>query len=43
LETSLALNLDENQAEKFLKEKLEESLSSFSTRLNFAIHVIANK
>ncbi len=37
------LKLFEENAEEFLIEKLKESLNSFSTKLNFAIHIIANK
>lgn len=39
---SLALKLDNHQAEVFLDKKFEDSLGSFATKLNFAIHVIAN-
>ena len=42
LEGSLALNMDRESSENYLYEKLEESINSLSTRLNFAIHVIAN-
>ena len=43
LEYSLALGKNESEAEEFLIEKLKESLNSFSTKLNFAIHIMANK
>jgi hypothetical protein len=43
LEKSLALSMTEEAAEKYLLEKLEESLHSLSTKLNFAFHLIANK
>ena len=55
LEGSLALNADKSEKEvkenksnmrssdRYLMNKLDESLSSLSTKLNFAIHVIANK
>ncbi len=54
LESSLALNADRTEkkdqnksykkpSEVYLMNKLNESLSSLSTKLNFAIHVIANK
>ncbi len=55
LESSLALNADKTEkevnenksykkpSEVYLMNKLNESLSSLSTKLNFAIHVIANK
>jgi hypothetical protein len=39
----LALNKSDKEAEEFLLGKINESLKSFSTKLNFAIHVIANK
>ena len=41
LNQSLALNLDYNSSVNYLNDKLEKSLNSFSTKLNFAIHVIA--
>jgi len=43
LEYSLALEKNDLEAENFLLEKLRESLNSFSTKLNFAIHIMANK
>jgi hypothetical protein len=43
LDTSLSLNTNTKHAQKYLLEKLKEALDSWSTKLNFAIHVIANK
>ena len=43
LENSLVLNLKDEEALEFLKQKLYESMDSMSTKLNFAIHIIANK
>lgn len=43
LETSLALKMKDNEAKKYMEEKLEQSLGSIATRINFAIHVLANK
>jgi len=31
------------EAKKYMEEKLDESLGSIATRINFAIHVLANK
>jgi hypothetical protein len=35
--------MNDKEAKKYLEEKLEESIGSIATRLNFAIHVLANK
>ncbi len=43
MEYSLALEKSDIQAEHFLLEKLNKSLNSISTKLNFAFHLIANK
>jgi hypothetical protein len=39
---SLALNLDSSSSQVFLDNKFEDALNSFATKLNFAIHIIAN-
>ena len=43
LEGSLALKKNDKEASEFLMKKLYESMDSVSTKLNFAIHIIANK
>ena len=43
LNQSLVLNYNEKEAEKFLDEKLKESIDSWSVPINFWIHYIANK
>ena len=43
LEGSLVLKLDDKSAIEFLHKKLNESMDSMSTKLNFAIHIVANK
>ena len=43
LENSLALKKDDKEAVEFLDKKLYESMDSVSTKLNFAIHIVANK
>jgi len=43
LESSLALKKTESEASDFLIKKLYESMDSVSTKLNFAIHIVANK
>ena len=43
LENSLALKKDDKEAIEFLDKKLYESMDSVSTKLNFAIHIVANK
>jgi len=35
--------MNERDAKKYMEEKLDESLGSLATRINFAIHVLANK
>ena len=43
LEKSLFLKNNDKEAIEFLDKKLNESMDSVSTKLNFAIHIIANK
>ena len=43
LNQSLVLNYNTKDAEKFLDEKLKESIESWSVPLNFFIHYVANK
>ena len=43
LETSLALKKNDKEATDFIQKKLYESMDSVSTKLNFAIHIVANK
>jgi hypothetical protein len=43
LENSLLLRKDDKEAIDFLNKKLNESMDSVSTKLNFAIHIVANK
>ena len=43
LNQSLVLNYNTKDAEKFLDEKLKESIDSWSVPLNFFIHYVANK
>ena len=43
LEQSLALKMKEEDSKKFLENKLNESINSMSTKVNFAIHIVANK
>ena len=43
LENSLLLKKDDKEAIEFLNKKLYESMDSVSTKLNFAIHIVANK
>ena len=43
LENSLFLKKDDKEAIEFLNKKLNESMDSVSTKLNFAIHIVANK
>ena len=43
LENSLLLRKDDKEAIEFLNKKLNESMDSVSTKLNFAIHIVANK
>ena len=42
VEQTLCLNNNEEIAKKYLEDKLEESLSSWSVELNFWIHILAN-
>ena len=43
LENSLLLKKDDKEAIEFLNKKINESMDSMSTKLNFAIHIVANK
>ena len=43
LDGSLYLRKSDREASEFLEKKLFESMDSFSTKLNFAVHIIANK
>ena len=43
LEGTLALKKSEKEAMDFIQKKLYESMDSVSTKLNFAIHIVANK
>ena len=43
LENSLLLKKDDKEAIEYLNKKLYESMDSVSTKLNFAIHIVANK
>ena len=43
LENSLLLKRDDKEAIEYLNRKLYESMDSMSTKLNFAIHIVANK
>ena len=43
LENSLLLKRDDKEALEYLDRKINESMDSMSTKLNFAIHIVANK
>ena len=43
LENSLFLKKNDKEAIEYLDKKLYESMDSVSTKLNFAIHIVANK
>ena len=43
LEGSLSMRRKDNEAITFMEKQLSDSLNSVSTKLNFAIHIIANK
>ena len=43
LENSLFLKKGDKEAVEYLDKKLTESMDSVSTKLNFAIHIVANK
>ncbi|MCQ2816448.1 MAG: hypothetical protein MJ252_04190 [archaeon] len=43
LKTSLMLNQAENEALAYLNKQIEECIDSWSTQLNFYIHIVANK
>ena len=43
LENSLLLKKDDREAIDYLNKKLIESMDSVSTKMNFAIHILANK
>ena len=40
---TLGLNASDEEAKKFLENKINESMNSWSVELNFWIHLIANK
>ena len=40
---SSILKKSDKEAEEYLDKKLLDSLDSVSTKLNFAIHIVANK
>jgi hypothetical protein len=35
--------MNDKDAEKFVLDKLQESMTSLSTKFNFAFHIIANQ
>ena len=43
LDYSLALNMGKDEAKKFLEDRLNDSINSVSTKVNFAIHIVANQ
>ena len=43
LENSLLLKRDDKEAIEYLNRKINDSMDSMSTKLNFAIHIVANK
>ena len=43
LEGTLAMKKEDEEAKKYLEKQLADSLDSVSTKLNFAIHIVANK
>ena len=43
LEGSLSMRRKDKEATAFIEKQLSESLDSVSTKLNFAIHIVANK
>jgi phosphatidylinositol-4,5-bisphosphate 3-kinase len=43
LENSLLLKRDDKEAIEYLNKKINDSMDSMSTKLNFAIHIVANK
>ena len=43
LEGTLAMKKKEEEAQRYLEKQLADSLDSVSTKLNFAIHIVANK
>jgi phosphatidylinositol kinase/protein kinase (PI-3 family) len=43
LEMTLAMKKEDKEADDYLEKQLADSLDSVSTKLNFAIHIVANK
>jgi hypothetical protein len=43
LNSSLALDMNDAEAERYLLKNLEIALNALSTKINFAIHILANK
>ena len=43
LEGTLAMKKEDEEAKNYLEKQLADSLDSVSTKLNFAIHIVANK
>jgi phosphatidylinositol-4,5-bisphosphate 3-kinase len=43
LENSFLLKRDDKEAIEYLNRKINDSMDSMSTKLNFAIHIVANK
>ena len=43
LEMTLSMKKEDKEADDYLEKQLADSLDSVSTKLNFAIHIVANK
>ena len=43
LENTLSMKREDKEAKDYLDKQLADSLDSVSTKLNFAIHIVANK
>ena len=43
LESTLSMKKEDKEADDYLEKQLADSLDSVSTKLNFAIHIVANK
>ena len=43
LEGTLSMKRKDKEADEYLDKQLADSLDSVSTKLNFAIHIVANK
>ena len=43
LEGTLSMKRNDEEAKEYLEKQLADSLDSVSTKLNFAIHIVANK